>query len=164
VSVFKNPYAADLGDRVPLDALADAADAIRRTCAAFDAARWAASYGPGKWSAAEILVHLAQIEMVFGVRARFALGTGSYVAQAFEQDPVMAIESPLVDGPTALQAFLGLRALNVRFFRGLTASQLAETFQHPEQGTMAVSDLMAYLAGHDWRHVGQLRQIANGND
>ena len=163
MSVFKNPYAADLGDRVPLDALADAADVIRRTCAAFDASRWAASYGPGKWTAAEILVHLAQIEMVFGVRARFALGSGGYVALAFDQDPFMAVESPLVDGPTALQGFLGLRALNVRFFRGLTASQLAETFQHPEQGTMAVSDLVAYLAGHDWRHVGQLRQIANGD-
>ena len=157
--MFQNPYGAELAGREPKASLAEAAEALRTICQPFDASRWSRSYATGKWTAAQILVHLAQIEMVFGVRARFALTTGGYVVQVFEQDPFVEIEGVAVDGPTALNAFLALRAMNVQLFRALTSQQLAQEFVHPERGVITVANLIAHLAGHDWRHVEQLRSI-----
>jgi len=158
--MFQNPYGADLAGREPKQSLADAAAAVRTICQPFDASRWRRSYAAGKWTAAQILVHLAQIEMVFGVRARFALTTGGYAVQVFEQDPFVEVEGAVVDGPTALDAFLSLRAMNLQLFRALSSQQLAQEFVHPERGVITVANLIAYLAGHDWRHVEQLRHIA----
>jgi hypothetical protein len=155
-----NPYAADLAGRDPIAALEEARAEIRRLTAEFEEPDWARSYGPGKWTAAELALHLAQVEMVFGVRARFALSTGAYVAQPFDQVPFMAVEGPLVEGPVALASFLAQRAMNLQLYRRLTPQQLGTTFEHPEFGIMTVQDLIAYQAGHDWRHVGHLRQIA----
>ena len=156
----ENPYAGDLAGREPIAALAEADSTIRKLASAFDAAAWQRSYAAGKWTTREILVHMAQIEMVFGMRVRYALSTGNYVVQVFDQDPFMAVEAPAIDGETALAAFLGLRAMNLQLFRSLTAQQLNTRFMHPERGEMTVGELIAYLAGHDWRHIGQLKTIA----
>lgn len=155
-----NPYAQDLAGREPVASLGETAAEIQRLAAGFDAASWQRSYGPGKWTASELLLHLVQVELVFATRARFALSTGGYVAQPFDQDPFMAVERVAVDGPVALAAFQALRAFNLRLYRALTPMQRDQTFTHPEFGEMAVEDLLAYNAGHDWRHVGHLRQIA----
>ena len=155
----ENPYAADLAGREPIAALADAAATIERLASRYGDAGWGRTYAPGKWTAREILVHLAQIEMVFGVRVRYAVSTGGYVVQPFDQDPFMAVEGPAIDGPTALAAFLALRAMNLQLFRSLSPEQLATRFMHPERGEMTVLEIVAFLAGHDWRHVGQLKTI-----
>jgi len=157
--VAENPYAGDLAGREPIAALGEAASTIRSLTSAFDAAAWQRSYASEKWTAREILVHLAQIEMVFGMRARYALSTGNYVVQVFDQDPFMEVEAPSIDAQTALAAFLGVRAMNLQLFRSLTAPQLNTRFVHPERGEMTVGELIAYLAGHDWRHIGQLKTI-----
>ena len=157
--MFENPYGADLAGREPISSLAEVAETVRTICRPFDGNRWQRSYAAGKWTAAQILVHLAQIEMMFGVRARFALTTGGYVVQVFEQDPFVEVEGAVVDGPTALNAFLSLRAMNLQLFRALTSLQLAQEFVHPERGVITVANLIAHLAGHDWRHVEQLRSI-----
>ena len=87
-------------------------------------------------------------------------GPFGYVVQPFDQDPFMAVEGPAIDGPTALAAFLSLRAMNLQLFRSLIPEQLATRFMHPERGEMTVLEIVAFLAGHDWRHVGQLKTIA----
>jgi hypothetical protein len=50
--------------------------------------------------------------------------------------------------------------MNRQLFHALTPQQLAQEFVHPEHGVITVADLIAHLAGHDWRHVEQLRRIA----
>src|SRR5678810_1474104 len=58
------------------------------------------SHAPGKWTARQVLTHLAHIEMVFANRLRYTLAQDSYVVQPFEQDDWMNNES----GQTALAA------------------------------------------------------------
>jgi uncharacterized damage-inducible protein DinB len=159
--VAENPYAGDLADREPIAALGEAASTIEALTSAFDAAAWQRRYAPGKWTSREILVHLAQIEMVFGMRVRYALSTGDYVVQVFDQDPFMAVEAAAIDAATARAAFLSVRAMNLQLFRSLTTEQRQTRFVHPERGEMTVIELIAYLAGHDWRHIGQLKSIAS---
>src|SRR4029079_10372607 len=82
----QTPYTTDLGDREPLAAIAATASRIREIVAGWSPADFERSYAPGKWTARQILIHLAQTEVALGNRARMALATPNYTAQAFDQD------------------------------------------------------------------------------
>ena len=150
-----NPYAADLGDRDPLDALADTPGRIRDLVACWTPEQFARSYAPGKWPMRTILVHLAQTELALGTRVRFALSTEHYVAQGFSQDAWISLDEAL-DPRTALEVYLALRSMNVPLFRALTPAQRARPFTHPEYGDLTVWWVAEQLAGHDIHHFKQL--------
>ena len=153
-----NPYADDLGNRVPLDALADTADRIRRLVESWTDETFEKSYAPGKWSARRILVHLAQTELALGTRARFALAQPNYAAQAFSQDDWMPIDDG-ADARTALAAYTSIRGLNLAMWKRLDQAQLDRGFSHPEYGELTVGWIMAQMAGHDIHHLKQLEAI-----
>jgi hypothetical protein len=153
-----NPYAEDLGNRPPLDALADTAERIRQLVASWSDQTFDKSYAPGKWSARQILVHLAQTELALTTRARFALAQPGYTAQAFSQDDWMPIDDG-ADARTALAAYSSLRGLNLAMWKRLTKEQLDRAFSHPEYGELTVGWIMAQLAGHDIHHLKQLQAI-----
>src|SRR5207249_11541805 len=58
----QTPYSQDLGDREPLGAMREAAERMRTLAAAWSPAEFERSYAPGKWSARQIFIHLAQTE------------------------------------------------------------------------------------------------------
>jgi uncharacterized damage-inducible protein DinB len=153
-----NPYAEDLGDRVPIEALADTADRIRGLVERWSAEDFDKSYAPTKWSARQILVHLAQIELALSTRARFALAQPGYTAQVFSQDDWMSIDGS-TDARTALAAYTSLRSLNLAMWKRLTQEQLDRAFSHPEYGDLTVGWIMAQMAGHDIHHLKQLHAI-----
>jgi uncharacterized damage-inducible protein DinB len=153
-----NPYAEDLGNRKPLDALGDTAERIRQLVASWSDQAFDKSYAPGKWSARQILVHLAQTELALTTRARFALAQTGYTAQAFSQDDWMPIDDG-ADARTALAAYTSLRGLNLAMWKRLTNEQLDRAFSHPEYGELTVGWIMAQMAGHDIHHWKQLQAI-----
>ena len=154
-----NPYAEDLGNRKPLDALGDTAERIRQLVTAWNDDAFEKSYAPGKWSARQILVHLAQTELALTTRARFALTQQGYAAQAFNQDDWMPIDDG-ADARTALAAYVSLRGLNLAMWKRLTKEQVDRAFSHPEYGDLTVGWIMAQMAGHDIHHLKQLQAIA----
>src|SRR4030095_12516192 len=143
-----NPYAEDLGNRAPLDALGDTEERIRQLVASWSDDTFNKSYAPGKWSARQILVHLAQTELALTTRARFALSQPDYTAQPFSQDDWMCIDGG-ADARTALAAYTSLRSLNLAMWRSLTPEQIARGFTHPEYGDLTVGWIMAQRAGQD---------------
>jgi hypothetical protein len=153
-----NPYEKDLGGRDPIAALGETPGRIRDVAGKMAPADFGRSYAPGKWDARRILVHLAHTEMAYGLRLRMALATEHYVVQPFDQDGWMARE-PLVEGPSALGAYLELRRLNLPLFRSLTAEERGRTLWHPERGAVTVGWIVELLAGHDLHHLAQLEQI-----
>jgi hypothetical protein len=153
-----NPYAADLGDRDPLQAYSTTAGEIRRLVEGWPAERFERSYAPGKWSARKILIHLAQTEIGLTARARLALTVDDYQAQPFSQDDWLPLDDG-VDAGTALEAYTSLRRLNAAMFQRLTADQVSITFRHPEYGLLNVGWILAQMAGHDLHHLAQLKNI-----
>ena len=153
-----NPYADDLGDRAPLDALAATPERIRQMVGSWSLDKFEKSYAPGKWSARKILVHLAQTELALSTRARFAATERGYTAQPFSQDDWMPIDEA-ADARTALEAFLALRQFNLAMWKKLTPDQRDRAFSHPEYGELTVGWIMAQMAGHDIHHLKQLEQI-----
>jgi hypothetical protein len=153
-----NPYGAPLGDRDPLDALADTPARIQALVQGWSDAQFERSYAAGKWSARLILIHLAQTELALTARARYALSEDGYNAQSFSQDDWMPLDSAL-SARAALDAYTSLREMNLGMWRGLTADQRARTFTHPEFGTLNVWWIAAQMAGHDIHHCRQLERI-----
>jgi hypothetical protein len=117
------------------------------------------SYAPGKWDARKILTHLAQSEVALGYRARMALTSPGYAAQSFDQDVWMARES-VTSGHDALDAFLGMAAMNIALFASLEDAERAIAFSHPEYGSLTVDWIIHQMAGHQIHHLKQLEAIA----
>jgi hypothetical protein len=156
--MHKNPYAEALGPLNPLEALAETPLKIETLVLKWPADRWERSYAPGKWSARRVVVHLAQIEIALTTRVRFAASQDGYVAQPLDQDAWMPLDDH-ADGPTALNAYLALRRLNVAMFKGMTPDQRQRTFTHPEYGQLTPEWVAAQLAGHDLHHLKQLEMV-----
>ena len=153
------PYTADLAGRDPIAAFDDTLARLRALLGAWSPPRFDRSYAPGKWSARQVLVHLAQIELALGTRARLALTTPDYVAQPFDQDRWMARETAL-GAREALDALLAAGAMNAAFFASLSAADRAIEFRHPEYGAISIDWLIHQMAGHQIHHLRQLERIA----
>jgi uncharacterized damage-inducible protein DinB len=115
---------------------------------------------PGKWSVAEIVAHLADVEMVIGYRVRYILGSPGAAIQAFDQDRWAAVEE-YNDIPVSLavEAHRGLRVLNLRLFRSLSKEQLDWFGMHAERGQESIRKIITHLAGHDLNHLRQIEAI-----
>jgi uncharacterized damage-inducible protein DinB len=155
----QTPYTKALEDREPIAAMRASADRYRQIAAGWTPAQFERTYAPGKWTARQILIHLAQSELALGTRARMALTTPNYAAQSFNQDDWMAKEQKLA-GKDALEAFLALVTMNRAFFDGLSAAERATALSHPEYGGLTVDWILHQLAGHQIHHLAQIEQIA----
>lgn len=151
------PYADYVKGQDPLAVLRSTLDGYREVFARNGAAEWAKPWAPGKWTAHEVIVHVAQWELIFSTRIRMALAVPGYVVQPMEQDDLLKIEAPGVDAPTAASAFEAVRRMNIGLVGALTPAQRAAKISHPERGIIDIEDLIVTLAGHGAHHLGQLR-------
>ncbi len=156
-----NPYAADLGGAEPLQSMEETSRRIESIVRGWTPEMFERSYAPGKWTARQLLTHLVHAEMIFGERIRFALTKPDYVVVPFDQDEWMKVENS-VGAEAALAAFLGMRRMNLAFFRSLTPDQRGRQFTHPERGSITVEWILVALAGHDRHHLPQFEAIAAG--
>jgi DinB superfamily len=160
------PYSADLGNRDPLEAMQSSIDRMRALMQGWNAAQFERTYAPGKWTARQILIHLAQSEIALGNRARMALATPRYASQAFDQDRWMEIESRRsggsegLSGTAALDAVAATNAMNRALFASLSAAERSTPFTHPEYGALTVGWIIDQLGGHLVHHLVQFEQIA----
>jgi hypothetical protein len=169
------PYTADLADREPISAMRETAARIRALVGDWRPDQFDRSYAPGKWDARQILTHLAQSEVALGYRARMAVTTPGYAAQSFDQDRWMAVEAggageagraggsaqkDGLSGHDALDAFLGLAAMNIALFASLSDADRAASLSHPEYGSLTVDWIIHQMAGHQIHHLKQLEAIA----
>lgn len=154
-----HPYSGYVEGQDAIRCLEETSERIESLVRAWPRVRDEWTYAPGKWTARQLLVHLAQIEMVFNVRLRFALAADGYVVQTFEQDDWMAIEPPL-PALMALDAYVTMRRMNLQLCRSLTADQRRKLFTHPEHGQVDIDWLMGWCAGHERHHLPQIEIIA----
>ena len=155
------PYAQYLNGRDPVDVMVETIPKTRAAVSSFKPEDFERSHAPGKWTAREVLIHLAHGEIVFGTRVRFALSTPGYIVQPFDQDAWMTMDQKGLDGQAALALFSFTRAFNLGLFKRLTKEERAKTFTHPERGQITVEDVLIMAAGHELHHLVQLEQVAS---
>ena len=117
------------------------------------------STAPGKWSAREILCHLADCEIAFGFRLRQALAEDDHVIQPFDQEK-WAKPYAAYDSEAALATFTALRRWNIALVRSLPQQAMSKPVSHPERGQMIFRTIIETMAGHDLNHLQQLEKIA----
>jgi hypothetical protein len=159
MSETPNPYGEDLGALEPRLALRQTPAAIVKVMDNMGAAGLRRGLGPGKWTSAQILVHLAQVETMFQSRLRLALALPGVVVQPFDQDDFMRT-GETADGLAALDAYVSLRRFTLPLIERLTEAELATPMRHPDFGDISVGWTLAWCAGHERRHLAQLEQIA----
>lgn len=154
-----NPYEKFLDGRPVEVILAETSKTLAEYLGSIGPDRARRTPAPGKWSAAEILCHLADCELVFGFRLRQTLAESSPTIQPFDQDKWAAMY-PGVSAALALEVFTALRKWNLELIRKQLALAGDRTMTHPERGTMTFRTVVETIAGHDLNHLGQVKQIA----
>ncbi len=156
-----NPYAKFLDGRPIADILASTPATLAGFIETIGPARATTAPAPGKWSAAEIVCHLADCELVFAFRLRQTLAEDNYIIQPFDQEK-WAAQYPNIPANQALDVFTALRGWNLQLLRHALPQAAGRTVTHPERGTMTFQTIVETMAGHDLNHIGQLRRIAAG--
>lgn len=153
-----NPYAKFLDGRPLEDILRSTTNRIT-TLLAQIGERSQTPPAPGKWSAAEIVAHLADCELVFAFRLRQTLAEDSPVIQPFDQDKWAATYAGIT-AAHALATFTALRNWNLLLLRKSLPAAAGRIVTHPERGTMTFQTIVETMAGHDINHLGQLERLA----
>jgi hypothetical protein len=153
-----NPYASFLGDRNPREVIVETTAKLSAHVARLGPEGLGKPPAPGKWSATEILCHLADCEGVFAFRLRQALAEPYHVIQPFDQE-VWSKPYPAMDPHTALDVFAANRRWNLALLETITPDDLIKKLKHPERGEMTFQTLIETVAGHDLNHLEQLERI-----
>ena len=149
----------NLGTQDPIEILAKGPNHLRQELAKFSDDTIRRHPAPGKWSPAEIAIHLAEVEMVVSVRVRLVVGQNGIGIQGFDQD-AWATRYNTADLHLSLKSFSALREANVAFYRSLTPEQWAHYGMHSERGKETARRIVELCAGHDLNHFKQLAAIA----
>jgi hypothetical protein len=115
---------------------------------------------PAKWSVQEIVLHMADTEIVAGFRIRMILGKPGTPLAGFDQDDwVVAGNYSKRNVGTALAQFTALRAANLALLKTLSPDQWKHSGVHAERGEESVETIVRMMAGHDVNHMGQIERI-----
>jgi hypothetical protein len=149
-----------LGGKDPRKIQAGTAAKLKRLIQRAPAAKLRKRPRPGKWSAGEILAHLADCEIVVGWRMRQILGAPGTPIQAFDQDAWAAAgRYEKRDARKSLEQFRVLRETNLALLKSLTAEQRKHHGMHSERGVETIDHIVCMMAGHDLNHLAQLERI-----
>ncbi len=154
-----NPYAKFIGDSDPVEILGRTSAQLRQLASRLAPDQLAMRVPAGKWNAREIIMHLADCELVFGFRLRQALAEDSPTVQPFDQER-WAERYAAFDFKSALALFLALRHANLLLIQATSADDRNRALTHPERGTMTFWTIVETMAGHDVNHLQQLEKLA----
>lgn len=116
---------------------------------------------PGKWSAHEHAVHLAQVHSLFNERLTRMLAEDHPVIKPYNpgnDDPDDALLD--VDLDESLAAFRRDRAQLVKKLRALSTAEWSRDAIHPEYSSYTVAIMFRHMALHDFLHAYRIEEIA----
>ncbi len=114
----------------------------------------------GKWSAAEIVQHLADSEMTSAIRLRRLLVEDRPVIAGYDQD---LFATRLLynerDTAPALEAFRAARSTTVQLLERMTEEDWLREGTHTESGRYTAEDWLRIYAAHAHGHADQIRRL-----
>ena len=132
---YRSALLAVIGDRDPLEVMEETPGRVRALIRDRGQAELQRPFGEDGWSAAEVIGHLVDVDIVYGFRWRLAL-TADRLCQLLE----------------------ALRAYNVWLLRSIPRAEWSRAAVHEEQGEEAVEVMVRKVAGHDLAHLNQLER------
>ncbi len=134
-------------------------DGYRAVAAALEGATDAeldARPAPGKWSARQIVHHLADSEMTSAIRLRLLVAEDRAQIRPYDQE--LFARTLHYDRPVAssMLAFQAARASNGDLLDRLTEAQWAKVGTHPEHDRYGVEHWLEIYAAHAHNHADQI--------
>ncbi len=153
---YRDELLAVVESRDPLEVIAETPARIRELLHGRDTPELEQRSVAGEWSAAEILGHLLDDEIVNSFRLRLTLTTDqpSYPGN----DPERWVQLPKPPVERVWHAWEGLREYNLWLMRAIPRSAWDHVGLHAEQGAETVEILILKNAGHDLAHLDQLQR------
>lgn len=146
-----------------IERYAAGAELIREASEIVPFAEWDSEAEPGEWTARQILIHLADSEIV---------GAGRFRQLLAEEQPALYMYQQAAwaerlgyrdnaDVAEALELGAALRRSTADLLRrAATAESWSRTAQHATRGEMDLARLLTLYIGHVEGHVEQLRRLA----
>jgi hypothetical protein len=115
---------------------------------------------PGKWNIRQIARHLADTEIVVGMRMRQIIAEDKPLLVPFDQDAWAAnLEYEHADAFDSLARFRSLREDTARVLEALPGEAFARVGVHPERGTKPLLEWVTLFGSHVEKHSKQIRAI-----
>jgi hypothetical protein len=115
---------------------------------------------PDKWSVAEIVAHLADVEIAVGWRMRSILGAPGTPVQAYDQNAwVIAGHYEKRAPRKSIELHRVVREANLALLKSLSPNQWKHYGHHAERGEESIEHMVRMVAGHDINHLGQIERI-----
>jgi hypothetical protein len=174
MSVFSNPSASTpaetaayvnallglIGNDDPVRILGQTPAVLERFLASVSPESITRPEAAGKWSIREVIQHLADSEMVGGVRLRMVLAHDRPTIIGYDQDLWAGrLRYRDIDVRDALEQFTVLRRRNLRLWQDLSPADLARVGVHNERGEESLGHMRQLYAAHDLLHLRQIERI-----
>jgi hypothetical protein len=143
-----------------IDRYADGPNEVDRALAGFPADRLTAHPIEGKWSAAEIVHHLADSESISAIRIRRLVAEDRAVIGGYDQVRyaiAMRYNSRPIE--PSLAQFRAVREGTVPLLRLLTDEEWARVGWHTESGLYTPETWLGIYAAHAHDHAGQIVRL-----
>ena len=113
---------------------------------------------PGKWSIRQIVAHLADSEMVAGMRLRRIIAEDNPRIEAYDQNAwATNLDYTRRKTSPALETFRRIRGENYELLKDLPAAAFEREGLHSERGPMSLKFLLQLIAEHAENHASQIR-------
>jgi hypothetical protein len=149
-----------LGARDPRQVLGETPEALRQAVAGLSPEQSTRPEAPGKWSVQQVVLHLADSELVGGFRFRMVLAHDAPILPGYDQDLwAERLRYQEADLEAALDDFATLRRSNLRLLDGASAADWERVMRHAERGDESLAQMARLYAGHDRVHLNQIARI-----
>lgn len=113
---------------------------------------------PGKWSIRQIVAHLADSEMVAGMRLRRIIAEENPKIEAYNENAwATNLHYTRRETSQALETFRRIRGENYDLLKDLPAPTFDREGVHSERGAMSLKFLLQLIAEHAENHAAQIR-------
>ena len=157
---YKQRILSYIEGKEPLAVLAETTERLGQLIKGASTSELRRRPAPEKWSASEIIAHLADGEIVGAFRMRFILGSPGSAVVAYDQDKwVTSGHYEKRDPQTSAELFRVLRQANLALLDSLTPEQWKQYGIHSERGQESIEHIAHMFAGHDINHLQQIERI-----
>ncbi len=143
-----------------IDQYADGYSEVLKSLEGFPEAHLTAHPLEGKWSACEIVQHLADSEMTSAIRIRKLIAQEKPPIESYDEAAfAVRLKYNERDIQPALDALRGARSTTTQLLRIMTDEEWKREGSHPEHSTYTAEDWLRIYAAHAHNHAAQIRRL-----